>query len=359
MYSIVMLAAMTAAPETPEFGGLFGHGHKQSYSCNGCTGYAPSYGCGGGYAQTTWGGGCCGGGGHSFLGLRSMFHGHKSGCCGGGYAQSNYTWGGGCCGGYGHGYAEHAIPTYYYQGGGCTGCTGYVPYGGGYGVPQSIGGVAVPAGHEHYPAVPGTAVPLTPAIPVVPVVPVVPVKPTAAEAPEAVGSVPATRAQVVVTVPANAKLYADGRPTALTGASRNFLTPELTAGRDFQYTLQIEYTVDGQTQSAAKQVVVRAGHRTTVDLTAADAVTTTSPVTATLPENAKLFVEEKAVANVGGRMTFRTPELTQGQTYAYLFRAEVVRDGKTDVQTQRVVFKAGEPISVDFSDMTAVRTAAK
>lgn len=350
MYSIVMLAAMTAAPETPEFGGLFGHGHKQSYSCNGCTGYAPSYGCCGGYAHTTYtsGGGCCGGGhGHGFLGLRTLFHGHKTGygCCGGVYT--------GCCGG---GYAAHSIPTYYYQGGGCTGCTGYVPYASGFGDPYGVGGVAVPAGHEHFPAVPATAVPLTPAVPVVPVVPA---KPTAAEAPEAVGSVPATRAQVLVTVPANAKLYADGRPTALTGASRNFLTPELTAGRDFQYTLQIEYTVDGQTQSAAKQIVVRAGHRTTVDLTEAEVATTTSPVTATLPENAKLFVDEKAVANVGGRMTFRTPELAKGHTYAYLFRAEVVRDGKTDVQTQRVVFTAGEPISIDFSDMSAVRTAAK
>ena len=354
MYSIVMLAAMTAAPETPQFCGLFGGlGHRQSYSCGGCTGYSSctGYGCGGGYSQQTWGGGCCGGGGlfHGGL-LHHRGYSSCNGCCGGVYT--------GCCGG--GGYAAHSIPTYYYQGGGCTGCTGYVPYSTGYAVPYTVGGVNMPAGAEYYPGV--TTSPVVPAVPVVPASPLVPVKPiapTATEIPEAIGSVPATRAQVLVNLPADAKLYADGRPTALTGASRNFLTPELTSGRDFQYTLQIEYTVDGKTESVAKQVVVRAGHRTTVDLSAAQVAKITSPVTATLPENAKLFVDDLAVAGAGGRMSFRTPELPKGQTYAYLFRAEVARDGKTDVQTQKVVFKAGEPISVDFSDMTATRTAAK
>src|SRR5438876_933175 len=96
MYSIVMVAAMTAAPETPDFfckkGGCYGGGACYGYSCGGCYG---GYSCGGccgglgygggcggcwgcdGYATTSSCMGCCGGcyGGYAF-----------SGCCGGGYA---------------------------------------------------------------------------------------------------------------------------------------------------------------------------------------------------------------------------------------------------------------------------------
>jgi uncharacterized protein (TIGR03000 family) len=184
---------------------------------------------------------------------------------------------------------------------------------------------------------------------------------TVPPAPVTVGfaPVPATRAQVLVRAPAESKLYADGQATTLTGAERVFQTPELVAGKDYQYTLKIEYTEGTETKSATKQVVVRAGTQSVVDFTATGPEKATSPVTVTLPEKAKLFVDGSATSATGGTQSFRTPELNKGKPYVYQFRAEVESNGRTEVLTREVTFNAGEPIVVDFTTATGTRTASK
>jgi uncharacterized protein (TIGR03000 family) len=369
MYSIVMVAAMTVAPATPDWG--FKHGGCYGSSC--CGGYGGCYGgsCYGGCSGSGWGcGGCggCGGGGwgHGFCGLFSCgCHGTAnvySGCCGGGYPAAPYASlaFSGCCGGHG---------PYY------TGCMGYgsyytpvAPAGYGYAAPGMGGAYVVPAGGFATPipggssdtgtgagsAAPaggtggksGTGGPGSPGGPggniSVPGTPIL------------IGGLPANRAQVVVLAPANAKLYAEGEATSLIGTERVFLTPELSAGRDFQYTLKLE----NGTETTTKQVVVRAGHRTVVDFAGgAEHVTTT--VTVNLPAKAKLFVEGVPAAVTGGTQTFRTPELEKGKPFTYEFRAEVDKDGTTEVVSKKVTFTAGEPVSVDFVEPAAVRTASK
>jgi uncharacterized protein (TIGR03000 family) len=317
MYSIVMVAAMTAAPEAPQFffhkgggcNGCYGGG-CHGWTSGGCHGSGYGYGgCHGG----CYGGGCHGGGhfmggfcgGHGFLGF-----GHGGGCHGGG-----------CCGGY-------ATPYY-------TGCGGYAvpavpaappgPVVVGY-TPSGVSGISIAA---------------------------------ATGVPEAVTTLPANRAQVVVRVPAESKLFADGQVTQLTGPERVFLTPDLSTGRDFQYTLKIEYAVGGETKSDTKQVVVRAGHRTVIDFATPTAEKTTSAVTVTLPEKSKLFVDGVETATTGGKHSFQTPELPKGKPFVYEFRAEVDKDGKTETVSQKVTFNAGEPIVLDFTDAAATRTALK
>jgi uncharacterized protein (TIGR03000 family) len=313
MYSIVMVAAMTASPEVPDF--FF----KKNKGCHGCYGGGCyGYSCGGCY-------GGCGG-------------------CGGCYGGCGGCWGGGWCGGC-HGC--HGYMTTGCWGSSCHGCNG------------CYGGYAVPAGTY---VVPGTG----PAPEVVP-----PPPPTkdkekdkakvgsngVTDLPIAMESLPANRGQVVVRLPADAKLFADGQATTLGGVERVFQTPDLAAGRDFQYTLKIEYTEGTETKSATKQVIVRGGHRTVVDFGGPAANTVSSSVTVNLPAKAKLFVDGVATPATGGTHTFRTPELTRGKTYIYQFRAEVEREGKTEAETREVTFKGGEPVVVDFAE-AAVRTAS-
>jgi uncharacterized protein (TIGR03000 family) len=307
MYSIVMVAAMTAAPEAPDF-------FKKGGGCYG--------GCQGMAAGGCYGGGGCFGGGHKLFGGHG-FGGGCNGCFGGGHKMFGghgflgHKNGGGCCGGY-------AAPAY-------TGCGGYaVP---GYAVPPSPP-VVVGAG-VNYSTLPATGIP------------------------EAVATLPANRGQVVVRVPIDAKLFADDQATQLTGPERVFLTPDLSAGRDFQYTLKVEYTANGETKSDSKQVVVRAGHRTVIDFATPTAEKATSSVTVTLPEKAKLFVDGVAAATTAGKHTFSTPELPKGKSFVYEFRAELEKDGKTETVNQKVTFNAGEPIVVDFTETTATRTALK
>jgi uncharacterized protein (TIGR03000 family) len=400
MYSIVMIAAMTAAPEAPDFfknkGGCYGcyGGGCYGSSCYGC--YGSCYGSGAGFC-----GFAKGYGGHAFVG---------SGCYG---AAPYYT---SCCGYYpsASGYytptAQFVPPAISY-----AADTGVTTAGGGTtGVYPASGvmspGMVYPGYYPGYGYVPGYGMPGYPAVGVTGAA-VIPGTTTtgttggtgtrtgtgttgtgtgttgtgtgtpgtsgtgtgagtpgtgtrtpggpggeALGTPHAVPGLPASRAQVVVRLPADAKLYADGQATTLGGLERVFLTPEISAARDYTYTLKAEYAA-GEPQT--KQIVVRAGHRTVVEFAAPVAAEkASSPVTVTLPEKARLFVDGVVAAAGGGTQTFRTPELTKGKPYVYEFRAEVDKDGKTEVLSRQVTFKAGEPIVVDFVEPAGTRTAS-
>jgi uncharacterized protein (TIGR03000 family) len=165
---------------------------------------------------------------------------------------------------------------------------------------------------------------------------------------------PNNEAIVYVRLPEGAKLFANGQPTNQTGTERVFATPDLTPGYDFNYTMSVEWISNGETKTAKKQVTVRAGHRTTVDFTER----ATSAVTVSLPPNSRLTVDGIDTRMTGGKHTFKTPEMPKGHPVSYEFRAEIERQGKKEVLTQKVAFKAGEPIEINFIE-AAERTVAK
>jgi uncharacterized protein (TIGR03000 family) len=70
-----------------------------------------------------------------------------------------------------------------------------------------------------------------------------------------------------------------------------------------------------------------------------------------LPQGAQLYVDGSLIPNADTRKSFRTPALRRGEQYFYDLRAEVVRDGKTLVETRRVTLTAGEVIRADFSTL--------
>ncbi len=75
-------------------------------------------------------------------------------------------------------------------------------------------------------------------------------------------------ARVTVRLPADAKLWVDGKPTKQTGAVREFVTPRvLKAGLTYQYTLRAEWAADGKMIVRDKPVKVRATGASEVDFT--------------------------------------------------------------------------------------------
>lgn len=78
-----------------------------------------------------------------------------------------------------------------------------------------------------------------------------------------------------------------------------------------------------------------------------------------LPEDAKLFVDGQLMKTQSGKRTFRTPALEKGQAYFYVLRAEVVREGKVQTQTRRVIVRGGEEITASFRNLDGVATAKK
>lgn len=291
MYSIVLLSALSAGSDvTPPIvaapfntvpGALVAHG------C-GCTGVTPVgfYGsCTGScYGSSCYGSSCHGGhftkkGG--FLGGRSSCHGCSGYSCSGyncfssGYSaaySTRYVH----PADYGHPnhYAypsAHAFPYGYSCAGTCHGGA-MVMYGSTWGPPigmppytlhgyntglAPVWGSGAPVVFGNYVdprAVYGTTT--NPNAPPVMTVPVAPI-------PKAGGSdsVPNTPmgANLKFTLPADAKLFVDGKPAPGSGAERSFYTPPLTVGQKFFYDVKAEMMVAGELVVEEKKVIVEAG----------------------------------------------------------------------------------------------------
>lgn len=196
------------------------------------------------------------------------------------------------------------------------------------------------------------------------------------------------RATVVVRLPSDAKLYADGRLLTLTSGERRFVTPVLPADREYTYAFRAEYTRDGEAIAQSRKVRVRPGGTAAVefaDLTVARAASkptlptplppvgpvTTSPTTPSnpflggaapvtasqdrariivkLPADATLYVDGKKSERTGPTREFSTPPLPAGQEFAYLMKIETVRGGRPETLTTKVPVRAGEIVPVDFT----------
>ncbi len=391
MYSLVLMTALSGAPDTPEFNGYFRNLANRNTNCNGCTGCTGGsrYSCNGGasdYYATNCTGctGCTGcSGGKGFLGgMRERWRKSRSmngnGCCGGSSAYA------GCCGGsaaYSGCNGSYAYNPQFDAGFSCYG--GVTPY-----APAPDFGMGSPFG-------PPSTVPFAqPDVAPPSVIPdtrmSIPVNNNAILTTS--GSTPSdpNRAIVLVRLPVDAKLFADGSPLHLTGPERKFVSPPLPAGQEFMYQFRVEYVRNGETVSVSKRVPVRAGGSVVTeftDLTATKpAVEEKNPtvpasnpgVTGTtvsnavpaantepakpaestgratimvkLPANAKLTVDGRECPAYGPLRQFTTPAMPAGREFAYLMKAEVIRDGRTEFSLiQKVHFRAGDQVSVDFT----------
>lgn len=397
MYSIVMMTALTAAPDAPQFNGYFrdlfsrsnsngctggtGCSGAARYNCSGAMAYAASCsGCSGSMASPASCSGCsgssCNGGVFGWhLGdrVRSWFERDNSGCCG---ARSY-----GCTG------ASYACSGY-----SCSGfaysCFGSYPPMGNGGLPFNV----PPPGYDTFPGTPGF--PGNPTIPYAvpdPAPGVSGLRPAGHTG--ALASNGATgRAAVVVKLPADARLFADARQLTMTGSERKFVSPELPTNQEFTYRFKAEYERDGETVSVTKKVTVRAGQTVTVefvDLTAArpgnpagtptgttkpPVVPTVEParveptskptidapatpggdratITVKLPPGATLYVDDRKSPSQDPVRSFATPPLPAGREYAYVIKAELIRNGQPETLTQKVPFRAGERVVVDFTSL--------
>jgi uncharacterized protein (TIGR03000 family) len=111
--------------------------------------------------------------------------------------------------------------------------------------------------------------------PVMPGTPVTPVKPETIKKPKTGVMAPAP-ATIIVSLPADASLLVDGAATTSTSTQRVFVSPELNPGRDYHYTLKAEWVRDGKSVAVSKEVAVRAGEETRVQIAAGEPATVAS-----------------------------------------------------------------------------------
>jgi uncharacterized protein (TIGR03000 family) len=220
-------------------------------------------------------GGCCGGGGGCHGG-GGCYGGGYGGCCGSGY-------GGGCYGG-GYGGCSGGVIYGSCSGGGYGGCSGgYGGYSGGCsggGYYGSLSGGyygAMPIQGGYYSAMPyegGYSYSAPSGYPIYSSG-TIPSQGTyqygwpfdAVEGSnnyyDSNSSAPAT---IVVSVPADAKLTFDGNATQSSDSVRTFTSPPLQPGKDYQYTLRAEVTRDGKKVERTREVNVRAGQTSQVNI---------------------------------------------------------------------------------------------
>ena len=230
MYSVVLMAALTAGTSTPAWGwGCHGcsgggggwHAGHGGWGKHGCHGGGLCYGCSGGYGCSGWYNGC---------------YGCSGGACSGGY-------GFGCYGSYGSGwYFGASCYGTGCSGAGCSGAYMSGCYGGCGGAVSAPMQVSPPAGTPSTPAPGGT----TP-------------EPVPAPKKEANKTAALDQTRLIVTLPADAKLYVDDKLTQATSDRRVFNAPALDEGQTYYYILRAEVVRDGKTQSETKRVLLHAG----------------------------------------------------------------------------------------------------
>ncbi len=266
MYGLVLLTAMTSSgadvAQAPISNpvpivapvGCGGCGATLA-GCTGC--YGSCYGsCNGCY-------GSCHGG--LFHGGHALFGHHKSSChgCGGCTGYSCNGWNcfgscyGSCSGCYGQGYGFGTLQSTPWQcHGGCYG--GY--YGGGSAFGPGPGGGWGYGPRSIYSdpyAIYGTVT--TPPMAITPSDSKPMDKPEAPAPTDKDKKKDGMGASLKFRVPADAKLYVDGRLTTVGGTERVFTTPPLLSGQKFYYDVKAEIMVDGIPVIEEKRVVLEAG----------------------------------------------------------------------------------------------------
>jgi uncharacterized protein (TIGR03000 family) len=78
-----------------------------------------------------------------------------------------------------------------------------------------------------------------------------------------------------------------------------------------------------------------------------------------LPADAELFIDGQPTRSAESLRTFTTPNLQPGDTYYYVLRIEMQRDGKRVAEDRRVLLRAGEETRINFNDSAQVVQAPR
>jgi uncharacterized protein (TIGR03000 family) len=80
-----------------------------------------------------------------------------------------------------------------------------------------------------------------------------------------------------------------------------------------------------------------------------------------VPEDATLYIDDQPMKTKAARRVFKTPPLDRTQTYYYILRAEVTRDGRPLSETVRVLIRPGQEAYATFPTLApaTVQTAQR
>ncbi|GIW99426.1 MAG: hypothetical protein KatS3mg111_2759 [Pirellulaceae bacterium] len=153
---------------------------------------------------------------------------------------------------------------------------------------------------------------------------------------------------LTVTVPPQAKVFVNDKPTTSTGRVRHFVSRGLEAGKVYRFQVRAELeTADGEMLVESKEVVVNGGGEEALEFAFADdAAPVETVVTLHVPEDAQVLLAGNPTKVEGPVRMFRTRNLRPGQVWDD-YEVEV-RLGD-QVKRQRVRLMAGDQLELSFN----------
>jgi uncharacterized protein (TIGR03000 family) len=173
---------------------------------------------------------------------------------------------------------------------------------------------------------------------------------------------------ISVNVPADAKVFVNGAATRSTGASRQYISRGLIAGRQYTYEFKAEVNVNGKTLTDTQVVQLTAGEQAQVAFNLGEkseqnaAKSTKTKLTLNVPADAKVFLSGQETKATGERREFVSSKVTDGGKWDhYTIRVVANVDGQPTEKEQTIKLIPGEDqeLSFDFGSPNVSLTAAR
>ncbi len=164
---------------------------------------------------------------------------------------------------------------------------------------------------------------------------------------------------LLVSVPADARVFVNGRATTSTGDERQYVSRGLENGQRYSYEVRAEVVRDGKTVTETQTAQLTAGSQSSLTFKLAAPTATASsakpPRTAlkvNVPADAKVYLSGKETTSTGTSREFSTTNLNEGASWDN-YTVRVVSNGETKEET--ISLKAGEirELTFDFDSKVA------
>lgn len=173
-------------------------------------------------------------------------------------------------------------------------------------------------------------------------------------------------AQLVVQLPAEAKLEIQGVMTELNGESRSFVSPPLEFGRIYRYFIVATWNEQGKSVVRRAEAVVKAGQETKVDLRDSTACQypifpldenglpgdRPATVVVRVPRNATLQIDGTHVQVTGGIYRFYTVPMAADDKIKHEFRASWIEGHLLISSRQILSLWGGKTVDLDLRTPT-------
>ena len=168
--------------------------------------------------------------------------------------------------------------------------------------------------------------------------------------------VPADGVLLLVSVPADAKVYVNGSATSSTGSLRRFVSRGLTSGAVYDYTVKVVLDDAEEPTELTKTVSVSAGDRS--ELSFVEEQPTTS-LTLRVPADATVWLAGNATGSTGELRSFETTGLAAGEVWRdYEIRVVTKTNGREQIISKVIDLAAGDTVELEVDPTVTIADAS-